>query len=131
MSPEEALAAARAAAAQARARGEYGQDLDGFVIAPTDRVSVDQLMEWAVVEPDETLMRSTRRLGRPITFVKRLLLRGLQQHFNELTMLQARFNLNAVVRMVELEDRLDKLEQENAALREAAARTAGPGGPPP
>lgn len=131
MRPEEALAAARAAAAAARARGEYGQDLEGFVIAPTDRVSVDQLMEWAVVEPDETLMRSTRRLGRPITFAKRLLLRGLQQHFNELTMLQARFNLNAVVRMVELEDRLDKLEQENAALREAVARAAGDAGPPP
>jgi hypothetical protein len=126
VTPEEALAAARTAAAEARARGEYTTDLSGFAIAPTDRVSVEQLMEWAVIEPDESKMRSTRRLGAPITFVKRLMLRGLQQHFNELTMLQARFNLHLLVRMTELEDRVIALERENAALRSAAAGDVGP-----
>jgi hypothetical protein len=124
MRPEDALDAARAAANAAHARGEYAQDLAGFAIAPTDRVSIDQLMEWAVIEPDETLMRSTRRFGKPITFVKRLMLRGLQQHFNQLTMMQARYNLNLLVRLIELQDRVAELEQENAAAREAAAGEA-------
>jgi hypothetical protein len=119
MQPEDALPAAREAAAAAKARGEYTQDLSGFAIAPTDRVSIEQLMEWAVVEPDESQMRSTRRLGAPITFLKRLLLRALQQHFNELTMLQARFNLHLLVRQTELEDRVIALEKENAALKAA------------
>lgn len=120
MKPEDALPAARAAAAAAKARGEYTQDLSGFAIAPTDRVSVEQLMEWAVIEPDENQMRSTRKLGAPITFAKRMLLRGLRQHFNELTMLQARYNLHLLVRQTELEDRVIALEKENAALRDAA-----------
>jgi uncharacterized protein YcbX len=121
MRPEDALDAARTAAAQARARGEYTHDLSGFAIAPTDRVSIEQLMEWAVIEPDATKVRSTRKLGAPITWTKRLMLRGLQQHFNELTMLQARFNLHLLVRQTELEDRVTVLEQENAALRAATA----------
>jgi hypothetical protein len=128
VTPEEALAAARTAAAEARARGEYTTDLSGFAIAPTDRVSVEQLMEWAVIEPDESKMRSTRRLGAPITFVKRLMLRGLQQHFNELTMLQARFNLHLLVRMTELEDRVIALERE-AATRRADGADEGPPAP--
>jgi hypothetical protein len=91
-------------------------------------VSVEQLMEWAVIEPDESKMRSTRRLGAPITFVKRLMLRGLQQHFNELTMLQARFNLHLLVRMTELEDRVIALERE-AATRRADGADEGPPAP--
>lgn len=118
MKPEDAVERARRSAAEARARGEYAQDLRGFGVAPTDRVSVEQLMEWAVVEPDLSHMRSTRRFGAPITFAKRLLLRGLQQYFNELTMLQARFNLHLLVRMTELEDRVIALEAEAARRRD-------------
>ncbi len=133
MNPEEAVDAARRAAADARARGEYTEDLSGFAIAPTDRVSVEQLMEWAVIEPDVANMRSTRALGAPITFAKRLLLRGLQQHFNELTMLQARFNLHLLVRMTELEDRVIALERAAAAARGSGGPPAGgpAGGPSP
>ncbi len=129
MRPEDALDAARAAATAARDQGEYTQDLSGFAIAPTDRVSIEQLMEWAVIEPDASKMRSTRRLGAPVTWTKRLMLRGLQQHFNELTMLQARFNLHLLVRQTELEDRVIVLEQENAALRAAAGDDPAPAAP--
>jgi len=115
--PDEALQAAREAAAKARADGAYGDALDGFAIEPTDRVSTETLMEWAVIEPDETLMRSTRRLGAPITWFKRLLLRGMQQHFNELTSQESRFNLHLLVHLAELEDRVKALEEENARLR--------------
>ncbi len=111
MKPEEALEAARATAAAARERGAYRDDLSGFEIAPTDRITTEQLMEWAVIEPDETLMRSTRRLGAPITWFKRLLLRGMQQHFNELTSQQTRFNLHVLVHVAELEDRVRRLEE--------------------
>ena len=113
MKPEDALPAARAAAAAARARGPYADDLRGLTIEPTDRVSLETLMEWAVIEPDETLMRSTR--GGPVawlvTRLKRLLLRGLQQHFNELTSQQTRFNLHLLIHVAELEDRVRRLEE--------------------
>ena len=111
MTPEEALAAARARAAAARAAGGYA-DLGGLTIAPKDRIGTDQLMEWAVLEPDQSTMRSTRRLGAPITLVKRLLLHVLRQYHGELTAEQTRFNLHLVVHVAELEDRLARLEAE-------------------
>jgi hypothetical protein len=110
--PEEAIAAARAAAEHARANGAYADDLQGFAIEPTDRVSTETLMEWAVIEPDETLMRSTRRAGAPLTWGQRMLLRAMQQHFNELTSQQSRFNLHVLVHVAELEDRIRSLEDE-------------------
>ncbi len=114
MKPEDALAAARAAATAARERGAYDDTLEGFAIEPTDRVSTETLMEWAVIEPDEGLMRSTRALGAPITWLKRLLLRALQQQFNELTSQQTRFNLHVLVHVAELEDRVARLEEVSA-----------------
>ena len=109
MRPEDALEAARAAAARAT---DGAEDLAGFAIAPTDRVADEQLMEWAVIEPDVSLMRSTRRGGAPITWLKRLLLRALQQYHNELTSQQTRFNLHVAVRLAELDDRVRALEHE-------------------
>jgi hypothetical protein len=110
MKPEDALEAARAAAAEARARGAYADDLAGFAIEPTDRITAEQLIEWAAIEPDVTLMRSTRRAGAPVTWLKRVLMRGLQQYHNELTAQQTRFNLNLLAYVAELEDRVKALE---------------------
>ena len=111
MRPEEALEAARAAAARARERGAYADDLEGFAIAPTDRVSTEQLLEWAVIEPDLELVRSTRRRGGAITFVKRALLHVLRQYHAQAHSQQTRFNLHAAVRLAELEERLERLEK--------------------
>jgi hypothetical protein len=111
MRPEEALEAARRAAEEARARGAYDDDLEGFAIAPTDRVSTEQLLEWAVIEPDPELVRSTRRRGGAITWVKRALLHVLRQYHGEAHAQQTRFNLHAAVRLAELEDRLERLEK--------------------
>ena len=111
MRPEEALEAARHAAAEARARGAYADDLEGFAIAPTDRVSTERLVEWAVIEPDVDLVRSTRRRGGAITFVKRALLHLLRQYHAQAHAQQTRFNLHAAVRIAELEERLERLEQ--------------------
>ncbi len=111
MRPEEALEAARRAAAQARERGAYADDVSGFEIAPTDRVSTEQLLEWAVIEPDVDLVRSTRRRGGAITQLKRALLHVLRQYHAQAHAQQTRFNLHAAVRLAELEERLERLEE--------------------
>ena len=111
MKPEEALEAARRAAAEARARGAYDDSLDGFAIAPTDRASTERLLEWAVIEPDVELVRSTRRRGGAITFAKRALLHVLRQYHAQEHAQQTRFNLHVAVRLAELEERLERLEQ--------------------
>lgn len=115
MRPEQALQAARAAAAK---RDDTLPA--GMVIEPAERVSVEQLMEWAAIEPDPELMVSTRRLGAPITWFKRRLIHFMRQYLRELQSQQTRFNLNILLRVAELEDRVTELEKE-AAQRAAAA----------
>lgn len=106
MKPEHAVRAARAAAAK------LDDELPGGLeIAPTERVSIEQFIEWAAIEPDPSEMRSTRRLGAPITFIKRQLLHVLRQYLRELEAQQTRFNLNVVARLAELEERVAKIEQ--------------------
>ena len=123
MKPEEALAAARAAAA----RTSY-EDVPGLRIEPTDRVSLEQLMEWAVIEPSVDDVRSTRRFGGPITWVKRRLVHALRQYHGQILAEQTRFNMHVMVQIAELEDRLARLEAaRGAASREAAEREPGGG----
>jgi hypothetical protein len=104
--PEDALGAARAAAA---ARDDALAP--GMSIEPTERVSIEQLMEWANIEPDPDLMRSTRRLGAPITWAKRQLVHVMRQYLRELQSQQTRFNFNVIIRLAELEDRVTRLEE--------------------
>ncbi len=106
MKPEEALGAARAAAA-----AREDELAPGTQIEPTERVSIEQLMEWAAIEPDIELMVSTRRLGAPITWFKRKVIHFLRQYFRELNSQQTRFNLNVLIRLAELEDRVGRLEE--------------------
>jgi len=116
MKPEDALPAARAAAA-----GRDDALPAGMSIEPTERVSIEQLMEWANIEPDVDLMRSTRRLGAPITWAKRQLVHILRQYLRELQSQQTRFNLNLLIRVAEIEDRLARVEEQAAAQRDEAA----------
>jgi len=111
MTPEEAIAAARAEVARIRAAGGYAEPEAGLEVRPVDRVSNAQLLEWAVIEPDVSKLRSTRRGGAPITWLKRQLLRGLQQYHHELTAQQTRFNVHVLRKLIELEERLDALER--------------------
>ena len=122
MKPEEALPAARAAAA---ARDDALPA--GMAIEPTERVSIEQLMEWAAIEPDIELMVSTRKLGAPITWFKRKLIHFMRQYFRELQSQQTRFNLNVLIRLAELEDRVTRLEEPAAGAQ--AAPGAGEAGP--
>ena len=106
MKPDDVLAAARAAAAK---RDDTLPA--GMAIEPTERVSIEQLMEWAAIEPDIELMVSTRKLGAPITWFKRKVIHFMRQYFRELQSQQTRFNLNVLIRVAELEDRVARLEE--------------------
>ena len=114
--PDDALAAARKAAADGRARGEYDDDLRGLTIEPTDATTVDKLLEWALIEPDVDLVYSTRRWGRPITAVKRAMIWTLRQYNGQVFGQQTRFNHHIVLYARRLEDRVAELEQQVAAL---------------
>lgn len=120
MRPEEALAAARAAAEDARAAGDGPENLPGLRVEGSRRVSTEQLMEYAVIEPDTDLMRSTRVWGRPITAAKRTLLHILRQYTRELHAQDTRFNFHAALRIAELEERVLELEAKLAGRDDEA-----------
>jgi hypothetical protein len=122
--PEEAVAAARAEAARRRAAGGYAVDVEpgaiggaGGVDAGRKAVSRAQLLEWALIEPDPGLVRSTRRYGAPITWAKRGLVHVLRQYFTEAHAQQTRFNLHMVAAWTDLEARVARLEDAAAARR--------------
>jgi hypothetical protein len=108
--PEDAVQAARRAAAEARARGAYRDDLADAQLEPAKPVDVVQLLEWALIEPDPGLVYSTRRWGRPITAVKQGLVRGLRQYLGQMSAHQTRFNHHLVLYASALEERVRALE---------------------
>lgn len=114
MRPEEALRAARAEAARRRAAGGYAEDGVGAEVEPMNQVTRERLLEWALdIAPDPDLVYSTRRgVGGPVTWVKRLLMRGLRQYHGQLVAQQQRFNLQVVTVLTRLEDRVEELERE-------------------
>ena len=112
MKPEEAAAEARRRAEAARARGGYADALDEHVIEPLDTVTVEYLLEWAVIEPDVDLVYSTRRYGGPITAVKRALIRALRQYHGQAFAQQTRFNIQLALYVGQLHDRVERLERQ-------------------
>jgi hypothetical protein len=101
--PEEALEAARAAAARKRAEGAYPGDTVADSGAPPAGPDLARLREWAIVEVDSQLVYSTRSGGAPITWFKRLLLRLMRQYTTELEAQQTRFNVGVVAYLESLE----------------------------
>lgn len=99
MKPEEALERAQ--------RVSFGDDLSGFAVEPTREVTIEKLMEWAVIETDPALVRSTRWYGAPITWFKRALRHALRQELGQAYAQQSRFNLMMLTRLQELESRLE------------------------
>ena len=107
--PEEALERARAAAERKRAEGVYPPRAEAT--REFARPSRDLLAEWAVLRADPEGVYSTRRLGAPVTWAKRLLLRALRQYLFDLEARQTRFNVALLDRLDELERRVDDLER--------------------
>jgi hypothetical protein len=105
MDPEQALAAARAAAA---AQPDGGKEDEPDLGLPT--ASARSLSEWAIVEPEPGRVYSTRRLGRPITALKRALIRLLDQYLGQITAQQSRFNAQIAAHVARLEERIAELE---------------------
>ena len=106
--PEEALAAARAAAANSPVPSDGEEDwrLDSSV----DRGR--RLSNWAIIKPELIEVGSTRRFGRPITWVKRGLIRLLSQYLNQMGAQESRFNADVAAHVISLEERVRKLEDE-------------------
>ena len=108
--PEDALAAAEAEAARRRAAGGYAADVAPDAMGRGESAARERLLEWALIEPDPGLVRSTRRLGAPITWAKRGLVRALRQYHGEAFAQQTRFNLQMVAAWTALEARVARLE---------------------
>ncbi len=115
MRPEDALDHARAEAERKRAAGVYREDstavreLEDAITGPGPP---QQLREWALIDVDASLLRSTRRGGAVVTGLKRLLLRLLRQYTRELEAQQTRFNVAVLGRLQELERRVGELERK-------------------
>jgi hypothetical protein len=131
--PEDALPRARAELERKRAEGAYEEDLGDLRVPPDERLSIERLMEWGVIEPDLDLVTSTRRLGAPIGWLKRTLEHMLRQYHRQLESQQTRFNLHLLTRIAELEDRIGDLElalaerDRDARSRDARDRDASSG----
>jgi hypothetical protein len=99
--PEEAMEVAKAEAARKRAAGQYlGLGVGSRELGRPD---LAQIREWALIEVDPDLLRSTRRGGAPLTWFKRFLLRFLRQYTTELEAQQTRFNVAVVAYLESLE----------------------------
>ncbi|HWH10675.1 MAG TPA: hypothetical protein VG165_06075 [Solirubrobacteraceae bacterium] len=119
MKPEAAVAAARASVALRRADGGYSEDPETWRIEPPERPSTDLLLEWAIIEPDMDLVTSTRRLGAPISWVKRVVVHLIRQYTGQLASQQTRVNVHLMGRLGELDERLADLNHRVADLEQA------------
>jgi hypothetical protein len=114
--PEEAAAEAQRRARDAVAAGDYSEAGRLEAMGTDERVGLSRLQEWALIEVEPGVVRSTRRAGGPITRFKRFLLRMLVQYHNEEHAQMARFNVHLLGYVAALEDRVTELERR---LRDA------------
>ena len=124
MTPEEVAAAARARAAARRDAGE-ALPAGGLVIERVSTLDTSRLIDDAVIEPDLSGIRSTRRLGAPITFLKRGMLRLLGQYHGQMQAQETLFNLHSAMLVRALERRIDELETRIASSKASGERPPG------
>jgi hypothetical protein len=123
--PREALEAARRAAAAAPNIEPAGAPWRLEHAVATKK----QLVEWAIIEPDPSVVYSTRRFGRPITTLKHLLIRLLFQYVGQISAQQSRFNAHVAARLLALEERVRRLEEATPDASTSSAESAsGPRG---
>lgn len=117
--PRDALEAARRAAAAAPA--VEAEEVPARLERPAE---MKQLLEWAIIEPDPSEVYSTRRLGRPITALKHLLIRLMYQYLGQISAQQSRFNAHLAGHVMRLERRIDELEEALSSRLEDGTRSA-------
>ena len=110
--PREALETARRAA---RAAPDDGEGQPPWSLEEP-AVTKKQLVEWALIDPEDSLVYSTRRFGRPVTAFKRLLIRLLYQYLGQISAQQSRFNSHVLMRVLQLEQRVRVLEEAVSQL---------------
>lgn len=120
--PEEALAEARRRAAEDSSAQRPPPADRTESVEEARRASLRRLAAWAVIEPEEAEVYSTRRLGAPITLLKRLLVRLLRQYLVQISAQQSRFNAHVAAHVISLEDRVAALEQARAEQGEVGRR---------
>ena len=108
----DAVRRAREEAERRLVAGGYNETGADLAPAPVEPLSRERMLEWALIEPDPDLVYSTRKVGAPITWIKRMLMRGLRQYHGQLLAQQTRFNIHTVAYLTLLEERIEKLEQE-------------------
>ena len=103
MTPEDASEHARAQAGRKREQGRYPPLASGALEGSIGEPGLDDLERWARIHVDPAGAYSTRRMGAPVTGVKRLMLRLLRQQQLELEAQQTRFNVAVVEHLRRLE----------------------------
>jgi hypothetical protein len=111
----------------------------GLEVERADEPDDDQLLQWAVIEPDLREVRSTRRgpLGRAVTAVKQGQLRLMGQYHAQVTSTQSRVNVHLSLRSTLARDEVRSLRRdlelmgrrvEELEARLAAGGTRSPSG---
>jgi hypothetical protein len=116
MRPEDALGHARRVAAEHAATTIPA---GGLEVERADQPDDDQLLQWAVIEPDLREVRSTRRgpVGKAVTAIKQGQLRLMGQYHAQVTSTQSRINVHLSLRSTLARDEVAILRAELVALR--------------
>jgi hypothetical protein len=105
--PEEAAAEAVRRAAE----GDYQDAARLDALGAGEKAGLSRLQEWAAIDVEPDVARSTRRAGAPVTRFKRFLLRMLLQYHNEEHAQVTRFNVHLLGYVAALEARVAELEK--------------------
>lgn len=132
MRPEDALAHARRLADEHAATTIPA---GGLEVERSDQPSDDQLVQWAVIEPDLDEVRSTRSgpVGRAVTAIKQGQLRLLGQYHAQVQSVQNRLNVHLSLRSTLMREEIQAMKAEIRFLRSRVEELEGRAGvvPPP
>ena len=127
MRPEDALARARRLAEEHAATTI---PTGGLEVERSDQPSDDQLVQWAVIEPDLREVRSTRPgpVGRAVTAVKQGQLRLLAQYHAQVQSVQNRLNVHLALRTTLMREELQAMKAEVRFLKARVEELEGRAG---
>lgn len=132
MRPEDALAHARRRATEHAATTIPP---GGLEVERSDQPSDDQLVQWAVIEPDLDEVRSTRPgpLGKTVTAIKQGQLRLLGQYHAQVQSVQNRLNVHLSLRSTLMREEIQAMKAEIRVLRDRVEELEDRAGivPPP